>query len=162
MRLDRAEVGTIRTYNVGEEEPRVGQLEMFEERVELETVEAAPGTVEVLPGLGLLAAVVVVEELVDDPGDFPSSILARTALALHAFLLLLFLPASVCGLQSVIPRHERPRSLNHCSCRLTAPAQAELESGGVTEHLELLARHGRRLCVNDLPAGAFLLRRNFI
>ena len=55
------------TYNVGKEEPRVAQLEVFEERVELEAVEAAPGTVEVLPGLGLLSAVVVVQELINYP-----------------------------------------------------------------------------------------------
>ena len=45
----------------------MAQLEVFEERVELEAVEAAPGTVEVLPGLGLLSAVVVVQELINYP-----------------------------------------------------------------------------------------------
>ena len=43
------------------------EFEMFEERVELLAVEAAPGTVEVLPGLGLLSTVVVVQELINYP-----------------------------------------------------------------------------------------------
>ena len=44
------------------------ELEMLEEAVESEAVEAAPGAVEILPGLGLLSAVVVVQELVNYPG----------------------------------------------------------------------------------------------
>ena len=40
---------------------------MLEEAVESEAVEAAPGAVEILPGLGLLPAVVVVQELVNNP-----------------------------------------------------------------------------------------------
>ena len=44
---------------------------MFEESIELETVEAAPGTVEVLPGLRLLPRVVVVQELVNYPRYLP-------------------------------------------------------------------------------------------
>ena len=44
---------------------------MFEESVELEAVEAAPGTVEVLPGLRLLPRVVVVQELVNYPRYLP-------------------------------------------------------------------------------------------
>ena len=49
----------------------MAQLEVFEERVELEAVEAAPGTVEVLPGLRLLPRVVVVQELVNYPRYLP-------------------------------------------------------------------------------------------
>ena len=63
---------------------------MFEEGVELEAVEAAPGTVEVLPGLGLLPAVVVVEKLVDDPRHFAH--LPRAPLPLDSLLLPLLLP----------------------------------------------------------------------
>ena len=44
------------------------ELEMLEEAVQSEAVEAAPGAVEILPGLGLLSAVVVVQELVNYPG----------------------------------------------------------------------------------------------
>ena len=55
------------SYHVCEEESWMTKFEMFEERVELLAVEAAPGTVEVLPGLGLLSAVVVVQELINYP-----------------------------------------------------------------------------------------------
>ena len=44
---------------------------MFKKSVELETVEAAPGTVEVFPGLRLLSGVVVVQELVNYPRYLP-------------------------------------------------------------------------------------------
>ena len=44
------------------------QLEMFEQWVELDAVEAAPGAVEVVPGLSLLPRVVVVQELIQNPG----------------------------------------------------------------------------------------------
>ena len=44
---------------------------MFEERVELETVEAAPGTVEVLPGLSALKSLPSNE--VQTPLDMPAS-----------------------------------------------------------------------------------------
>ena len=40
---------------------------MFEKGKQLEAVEGAPGAVEVLPGLRLLPAVVIVEELVHYP-----------------------------------------------------------------------------------------------
>jgi hypothetical protein len=39
------------------------QFEVFEKRVELEAVEGAPGTAEVLAGLCLLPAVVVEQKL---------------------------------------------------------------------------------------------------
>ena len=45
----------------------MGELEMFEKGKQLEAVEGAPGAVEVLPGLRLLPAVVIVEELVHYP-----------------------------------------------------------------------------------------------
>ena len=51
------------THHVGEEEPRMRQLEVLEQRVELQAVEVAPGTVQVLAGLGALHRVAVVEEL---------------------------------------------------------------------------------------------------
>ena len=47
---------------------------MFEESIELETVEAAPGTVEVFPGFSLLPRVVVVQELVNYPCYLPDRI----------------------------------------------------------------------------------------
>ena len=43
------------------------ELEMLEQAVQSEAVEAAPGAVQVLPGLSLLPAVVVVQELVNYP-----------------------------------------------------------------------------------------------
>ena len=43
------------------------ELEMLEQAIEGEAVEAAPGAVQVLPGLSLLPAVVVVQELVNYP-----------------------------------------------------------------------------------------------
>ena len=43
------------------------ELEMLEQAIESEAVEAAPGAVQVLPGLSLLPAVVVVQELVNYP-----------------------------------------------------------------------------------------------
>ena len=43
------------------------ELEMLEQAVQSEAVEAAPGAVQVLPGLCLLPAVVVVQELVNYP-----------------------------------------------------------------------------------------------
>ena len=55
------------THHVCEEKPRVGQLEMLQQRVELHAVECAPGTMEILPRLRLLPRVVVVQKLVDDP-----------------------------------------------------------------------------------------------
>ena len=51
---------------------------MFEESIELEAVEAAPGTVEVLPGLRLLPRVVVVQELVNYPRYLPVIINKRS------------------------------------------------------------------------------------
>ena len=50
------------------------ELEMLEEAVESEAVEAAPGAVEILPGLGLLPAVVVVQELVNYPGHLRTKV----------------------------------------------------------------------------------------
>ena len=44
------------------------ELEMFKKRIELETVEAAPGTVKILSRLCLLSAVVVVQKLIHYPG----------------------------------------------------------------------------------------------
>ena len=43
------------------------ELEMLEQPIEGEAVEAAPGAVQVLPGLSLLPAVVVIQELVNYP-----------------------------------------------------------------------------------------------
>ena len=43
------------------------ELEMLEQAIQGEAVEAAPGAVQVLPGLCLLPAVVVVQELVNYP-----------------------------------------------------------------------------------------------
>ena len=56
------------SYQISEEEPWVRQLEMFEQWVELDAVEAAPRAVEVVPGLSLLPRVVVVQELIQNPG----------------------------------------------------------------------------------------------
>ena len=61
-------VALLSSYQIGEEEPWVRQLEMFEQWVELDAVEAAPGAVEVVPGLSLLPRVVVVQELIQNPG----------------------------------------------------------------------------------------------
>ena len=44
----------------------MGELEVFQQGVELHAVERAPGAVEVLPRLSLLPRVVVVQKLVDD------------------------------------------------------------------------------------------------
>ena len=41
------------------------ELEMLEQAIQGEAVEAAPGAVQVLPGLCLLPAVVVVQELIN-------------------------------------------------------------------------------------------------
>ena len=60
--------GLYYTHHVGEEEPGMRELEVLEQRVQLEAVEGAPGAVQVLPRLRLLPAVVVVQELVDDLG----------------------------------------------------------------------------------------------
>lgn len=54
-------------YHIGEEEPRVGQLEVLEQRVELDAVERAPRAVEVFPRLRLLSRVGVVQELIHYP-----------------------------------------------------------------------------------------------
>lgn len=43
------------------------ELEMLEQAIQSEAVEAAPGAMQVLPGLSLLPAVVVVQELVNYP-----------------------------------------------------------------------------------------------
>ena len=43
------------------------ELEMLEQAVQGEAVEAAPGAVQILPGLCLLPAVIVVQELVNYP-----------------------------------------------------------------------------------------------
>lgn len=52
-----------RTHHIVEDKTRVGQLEVFEQTVELPAVERTPGTVEVISGLGLLPSVVVVLKL---------------------------------------------------------------------------------------------------
>ena len=56
------------THHVCEEKSWVGELEVFQQGVELHAVERAPGAVEVLPRLRLLPRVVVVQKLVHDPG----------------------------------------------------------------------------------------------
>ena len=55
------------------------QLEMFEQWVELDAVEAAPRAVEVVPGLSLLPRVVVVQELIQNPGLLIARRLETTA-----------------------------------------------------------------------------------
>lgn len=56
------------SHHVVEVKARVGQLEVFEQTVELPAVERAPGAVEVVSGLRLLPGVVVVLELEVDTG----------------------------------------------------------------------------------------------
>lgn len=51
------------THHVVEDETGVGQLEVFQQAVELPAVQRAPGTVEVISSLRLLPGVVVVLEL---------------------------------------------------------------------------------------------------
>ena len=58
----------------------MGELEVFQQGVELHAVERAPGAVEVLPRLRLLPCVVVVQKLVHDPGR---SLLRPRVGALH-------------------------------------------------------------------------------
>lgn len=61
------------SHHIVEDEARVGQLEVLEQAVELSAVERAPGTVQVVSGLRLLPAVVVVQELhrEDRPSALP-------------------------------------------------------------------------------------------
>lgn len=54
---------SVASHHVVEDEAGVGQLEVFEQTVQLPAVEGTPGTVEVISGLGLLPCVVVVLEL---------------------------------------------------------------------------------------------------
>lgn len=68
------EVQKFLTHHICEEKSGVTELEMLEEAVESEAVEAAPGAVEILPGLGLLPAVVVVQELVNYPGHLQTKL----------------------------------------------------------------------------------------
>ena len=67
LRHGHVDTRALGDRRVGEEEARVAELEVLEQGVELHAVEGAPGAVQVLPGLGLLAGVVVVEELVHYP-----------------------------------------------------------------------------------------------
>ena len=59
------------------------ELEMLEEAVQSEAVEAAPGAVEILPGLGLLSAVVVVQELVNYPGHLRTKSVTWSYIIVH-------------------------------------------------------------------------------
>lgn len=56
-------MGGSSSHHVGEDEAGVGQLEVFDQTVELPAVEGAPGTVEVVSGLRLLLRVAVVLKL---------------------------------------------------------------------------------------------------
>lgn len=55
-------------YHIVEDEAGMGEFEVFEEAVEFAAVQGAPGTVEIVSGLGLLSCVVVVQELDKDRG----------------------------------------------------------------------------------------------
>ena len=60
-------VFVFKTYNICEEETRMTKFEMLEKAIEGHTIEAAPGTVNILSCLRLLTTVVVVEELINYP-----------------------------------------------------------------------------------------------
>ena len=55
------------THSVGEDEASMTKLQMFEQAVELTTIDRAPGTVQILSRLSLLPRVVVVNKLVKNP-----------------------------------------------------------------------------------------------
>ena len=109
---------------VGEEEARVAELEVLEQGVELHAVEGAPGAVQVLPGLGLLAGVVVVEELVHYPRHLntntvlnnsahfkivtigqPTNLFCCCFTGLDCLFFFLFLSPHIGSIKAVVPRH---------------------------------------------------------
>ena len=53
------------SYQIGEEEPWVRQLEMFEQWIELDAVEAAPRAVEVFTSFSLLSRISIVAKLIN-------------------------------------------------------------------------------------------------
>lgn len=52
------------SYHIVEYEAGVGELEVFEQAIELAAVQGTPGTVEIISCFCLLPCVVVVQELV--------------------------------------------------------------------------------------------------
>ena len=74
----------FKTYNICEEETRMTKFEMLEKAIEGHTIEATPGTVDILSCLRLLTTVVVVEELI----DYPRHVLRTVLLAFYGFFFL--------------------------------------------------------------------------
>ena len=131
---------------------------MFEQWVELDAVEAAPRAVEVVPGLSLLPRVVVVQELIQNPGllgcfttgfsigSCPVDFLGVTTspIGRRRLRAATTVPGRTQGAEvlRVLSRHQRPGALYQRAGRLVAPRQPELEGRSRDEGVEAARRIG--------------------
>lgn len=108
------------------------KLQMFQQAIELTAIDRAPGAVEILPGLGLLSRVIVINKLI------------KYSLPLSIF----FIPVSLLGRRSHVVRGSCVLNCQRCSKRKwrrtpwrpgqrsSWPREFELQGGAISEHLK--------------------------